>query len=269
MTDEPVQTTPPHAGHHAAEKRQGLRRYLPEQWLDVLDIGTSSVRWFLEEVSRTVPAGALVLDAGAGECQYDYLFAHTRYVAVDFAQGDAEWDYSRLDAIAQLTELPFPDHVFDAVVCTQVLEHVPEPKAVLKEIARVMRPGGNLLFTVPLTGEEHQQPYDFYRYTSFGLQYLFGEAGLDILEMRRLGGMFWFLAIVLPRINPMLFTRTAKILLFPVYLLSKLVLGLIVPLLFFRWDRYDRDKDLALNFGVIARKPGGPVAWRAAGEPHD
>ena len=242
------------SGHHEKEKREGLRRILPEAWLDVLDIGTTSVRQFLEETAATIPADALVLDAGAGECQYRGLFQHTRYVPVDFAKGDTEWNYSGLSVIARLTELPFGDATFDAVICTQVLEHVPEPKQVLRELSRTLKPGGRVLFTAPGTGEEHQQPYDFYRYTSFGLQYLFGQAGFEIVEMRRLGGMFWFLAIVTPRINTFLFRKWMKIALFPLYLLSKLTLGLILPLLFHRWERLDAEKDLVLNYGVIARK---------------
>jgi SAM-dependent methyltransferase len=247
--------SPPAEGRHAEEKREGLRRFLPTGWRDVLDIGTSGVRWFLEDARRVLSPGALVLDAGAGECQYRSLFEGVRYVGVDFAKGDELWDYSRLSAFAELTGLPFPDDLFDAAICTQVLEHVPEPKAVLKEIARALKPGGVLILTAPGVAEEHQAPYDFYRFTSFGLRYLFGEAGLEIEELRRLGGMFWFLAIVVPRINNFLFSGRRRILLFPLYLLSKLSLGVIAPLLFFRWDRLDREKDLTLNYGVIARKP--------------
>jgi SAM-dependent methyltransferase len=245
---------PPTDGHHAEERKSGFRRILPERWLDILDIGTTSVRWFLEETVPGIPLGSLTLDAGAGECQYRALFEGRRYVAVDFAKGDADWNYRDLSAIAELTRLPFPDETFDAAVCTQVLEHTPEPKRVLKEICRVLKPGGTLLFTAPGAGEEHQQPYDFYRYTSFGLNYLFGEAGFEIEEMRRLGGMFWLLAILAPRINNFLFAGRRKIFLFPFYLLSKPLLGVVAPLLFFRWERLDESKDLVLNYGVRAKK---------------
>ena len=66
--------------------------------------------------ARALPAGARVLDAGAGEGQYAHHFARQRYCGVDLAVGDAAWDYSRLDAVADLTALPFRDGAFDAAL---------------------------------------------------------------------------------------------------------------------------------------------------------
>lgn len=197
----------------------------------------------------------MLLDAGAGEGQYRPLFSHTRYIGVDYTIGDPHWNYSQLNAFADLSHLPFKDNSFEAVLCTQVLEHIREPERVLKELHRVLKPGGQLILTAPGNSEEHQIPYDFYRYTSYGLQYLFEKAGFEILEVRRLGGHFWFLIIVVPRINTFLWGRWSKIFLFPLYLLSKLLLGLLLPLLFFYLDRFDREKKLVLNFAVLARKP--------------
>jgi SAM-dependent methyltransferase len=117
-----------------------------------------------------LPAGARVLDAGAGEGQYRALLAHTRYEAQDFAQyggsPDAHapetWRYVALDYVCDIAAIPVPDASFDAVVCTEVLEHVPDVLAVLRELARITAPGGRMLLSAPLGSGMHQEPFHFY-----------------------------------------------------------------------------------------------------------
>jgi len=81
---------------------------------------------------------------------------------------------------------PFDDASFDAVLCNQVLEHVFTPDAFLKEIARVLRPRGRLLLTVPFVWDEHEQPYDYARYSSFGLSALLERSGFYIVRQRKI-----------------------------------------------------------------------------------
>ena len=106
--------------------------------------------------------GALVLDAGAGEGSYRSWFQNQRYVGVDLGIGDTAWNYSGLDAVADLEALPFRTAAFDAVLNVVTLEHVREPARVLAEIARTLKPGGRLLLIIPHEWEEHQQPHDYY-----------------------------------------------------------------------------------------------------------
>ena len=105
----------------------------------------SSVRSLADEI----PNGVRVLDTGAGEAQYVDYFSRCRYTGVDLAVGDQQWDYSGLDVVADLTSLPFRNGAFEAALNIVVLEHVPEPARALREIARVLRPGGRLLIVVP------------------------------------------------------------------------------------------------------------------------
>lgn len=136
--------------------------------------------------------GMIVLDAGAGRSPYRGLFKHAQYEAADFAQLGTE--YAPLDYVCDLTDIPVEDGRFDRVVFNQVLEHLPEPARALAELNRVIKPGGRIFCSVPLYYAEHQQPYDFYRYTQFALKRLFEEAGFEIMRIEWLEGYFGTMA---------------------------------------------------------------------------
>lgn len=131
---------------------------------------------FLREAAARIPAGARVLDAGAGDERYKPIFAHTRYESADFAAAES-MTYGNLTYVCDLTRVPVEDARFDAIICTQVLEHVPDPIAVLNELNRILKMDGLLFLTTPLFFEEHMHPYDFYRYTQHGLRYLSSRCG--------------------------------------------------------------------------------------------
>jgi SAM-dependent methyltransferase len=116
--------------------------------------------------AASLPSGVRVLDAGAGTHRYRHLFGHTHYESADFNEQYAP------TYVCDLTQIPVPNDRYDAVVINQVLEHVPDPLAVLIELRRILRPGGRLIYTAPLFFEEHLQPYDFYRYTQLGVRHL-------------------------------------------------------------------------------------------------
>jgi hypothetical protein len=98
-------------------------------------------------------------------------------------------------------DLPVPDEAYDAVLCTQVLEHVPNPDAVIAELFRVLRPGGRLYLTVPLAWELHEMPFDFYRYTPHGLATILGGAGFTDLDIRPRNDCFATLAQLLQNVG--------------------------------------------------------------------
>src|SRR5262249_58422970 len=91
--------------------------------------------------------------------------------------------------VADVTRIPFRARAFASALCTEVLQPLPEPGDCLEEIHRVVKPGGPVFFTVPMTVHTHSEPHDFYRYTEYGLRYLLEKHGFEIVTLRRLGGV--------------------------------------------------------------------------------
>jgi len=193
--------------------------------------------------------GARVLDAGSGEGQYAHHFARQRYTGVDLAVGDSAWDYTKLDAVADLTALPFAAGSFDAVIHIVTIEHLREPGRALAEIARTLKPGGALLVAAPHEWEVHQAPHDYFRYTRYGLAYLLERAGMEVEELRPAGGYFRLLARRL--LNGLqFFTGGLRWLLFPAAAFLLVPPALLLPLL----DFLDRDRNFTLGYICKARK---------------
>lgn len=138
--------------------------------------------------AAAIPAGAAVLDAGAGRSPYRELFRHARYESADFQKVEKTAFVSTY--VCDLARIPVEDGRFDFVIFNQVMEHLPEPLSVLTELRRVLKTGGRMIYTGPLFYEEHEQPYDFYRYTQYGLRHLFGAAGLAIERLDWLEGYY-------------------------------------------------------------------------------
>lgn len=120
------------------------------------------------------------LDVGCGTKPYEKYFNSTEYIGLEI-ETTIHKNYNKADVFYKGGKFPFQNEEFDSVVTNQVLEHVFEPDLFLSEINRVLKKGGNLLITVPFVWDEHEQPYDYARYSSFGLKYLLENKGFEII----------------------------------------------------------------------------------------
>lgn len=155
-----------------------------KNWL-VYKIGDKFLRNLLPKYVK----GKLV-DIGCGEKPYANIIKPyvTEHIGVDHQ--DTLHDKSNVDRIGTAYDIPGKDGEFDSAICTAVLEHLEEPDKAIKEVNRVLKKGGYAIYTVPLFWHLHEEPRDFYRYTKYGLKYLFEKNGFEIVELRALSG-FW------------------------------------------------------------------------------
>ncbi len=185
-----------------------------------------------------------LLDVGCGRAPYQALLANvSTYVGLDANHGPGGPQVSGLGYA-----LPFEADSFDTVLSTQTLEHVELPHVMMAEMARVLRPGGHLILTAPQTWRLHEKPYDFYRYTRFGLQHLIRQAGLEETLIQAEGGV-WM--VVGQTVNNALHARLRHSIpyyfLYGLYLISNSLFGWLDTIWF--------DPDETLNYVVVARKP--------------
>lgn len=202
-----------------------------------------------------IPAGATLLDIGAGESLYKKVFSQTAYTSCDLVSSSDRHDFSNLDVIADASALPFPSASFDYAINMVVLEHVPDPWATTHEMARILKPGGTAYALIPLVRPEHLVPYDFHRFTRYGIRQMFENSGLSVVEIEPSNGALWtavFYACQVTQQRPielygrhslrgMLFNRVWWALLAPLLLYSRATDG-----------KYPRD--FPVYFWVTARR---------------
>jgi SAM-dependent methyltransferase len=211
--------------------------------------------------ASALPEGAVVLDAGAGNQPYRKLFSHCRYEAADFEMVDKP--YGKSTYVGDLGAIPVEGERFDAILFNQVMEHLPDPRKVLVELKRVLKSGGMMICTAPLFYEEHEKPYDFYRYTQFGWHHLMREAGLEVVRLDWMEGYFGTVAYQLETASRYLPMRPRQIapgligfLAAPMMLASKAMFRLLARL-FYALDeriRYTAN-GYPKNYVVLVRKP--------------
>lgn len=169
------------------------------------------VSW-LEKVLKEIPKGNKILDAGAGEQQFKKFCSHLEYVSQDFAQYKPEqldsglqmekWDYGKLDIISDIASIPEANESFDAIMCTEVFEHIINPRDAIKEFSRLLKKNGNLIITAPFCSLTHFAPYHFYSgFNKFFYEEELRENGFYNIEIIANGNYFDYIAQEINRLS--------------------------------------------------------------------
>lgn len=216
--------------------------------------------WILEQ-SKLIPKGSFVLDVGAGSAPYRNFFKHCIYKTHDFIQLKDHLlrgyqGYHHIDYVSDICNIPIKDCFIDYIICTEVIEHVPEPIKAIKEMYRLLNSKGVLILTAPLGSGLHQEPFHFYGgYTPHFYNKFLNEIGFSKIEIIPNMGFYSHLSQELIRyIRKMApWKSILNFILLPIWLLI-LFCSFLLPLLSPILDANDKQNGFAVGYHVKATK---------------
>lgn len=208
-----------------------------------------AIETFVKASATKLKSGSKVLDAGAGPCPYKYMFAHCDYEATDFVD-----PHKILDFTCSLDAIPKKNNTYEAILSTEVLEHVEYPQKVINESHRVLKKGGKLFLTTPQQYMLHQKPYNFYYFTRYGLESLLKNAGFTSYTIRPMGGYFWTLGDLIKFNDVLKQYKRYFFIYYPLKLIEWPLTQLLFPFVLFHLDWLDKAKDWTMGYTVEAIK---------------
>jgi len=165
-----------------------------------MNVAVQEAKNFFSSIPMT---GLDIYDFGCGSKPYEVFAGENKYIGIDIDKKNIKADiFSSIDSV------PVEDEKADIVCSFYVLEHVYNPIEVLREKFRILRPRGRMFMLVPLYWEEHEQPYDFWRYTQFSLRKMLKDAGFSDIEIKAINGNWAIFGMHLVRLlNSRRYTR--------------------------------------------------------------
>lgn len=213
----------------------------------------------IENILKQYSLRGSLLDIGCGEKPYKSLFANIdTYTGIDFNNYSINKDFKGevpeqyfSDNYLDTLSLPYGDSSFDNAVAFQVLEHHKNPMKMISEVSRILRQGGYFLVTVPFLGGIHEEPYDYQRFTRYGLTELFEGHGFEILAIKEQGAVFSTISMLLNEHLNACASRNKSS-----YILSAIV---YFPFLVFQYlslflDKLFPSKRIFFNYLILVKK---------------
>ena len=197
-----------------------------------------------------------LLDFGCGNKPYEDLFDVQEYIGLDIEESGHSHKNEQVDIYYNGKTIPFDDNHFDSILSVEVFEHLFNLEQILNELHRVLKPGGHMFITIPFVWYEHEIPYDFARYTSFGIDYLLKKSGFKIIAIEKTTNyvetvfQMWNAYVsqfVLPLILPS--NRFLQILVTSLFIAPVTILGILLSKIL------PKNKSFYHNNIVIANKP--------------
>lgn len=217
-------------------------------------------RWYVHDFVRreAIPLmgpGMKVLDAGSGKLGEQYLREEILATGCTLHTCDLNFGPG-VDFEADVSDMPFEDGSYDLVLNTQVLEHVRNPGKVVRELGRVLKPGGLLILTTPQSSPLHNLPWNFFNFTNLGLRLLMEEAGLEIEKEAAQGGHFALLAFELHwTVQEIRRSPLPKPFKLPMVLAAQALFGFLLKVPLVWLDRFDREPLNTMGWNLRCRKP--------------
>jgi SAM-dependent methyltransferase len=212
---------------------------LVKSWARKLNNLNERTEWVTRQL-QNLPRGSLLLDAGCGSQQFRVFCDHLNYKGQNFGQyvvdekkmigaeerdlgSGFEYQYGELDYVGDIWDINETDASFDAILCTEVFEHIPHPIETVKEFSRLIKPGGTLILTAPNACLRHLDPYYYYSgFSDRWYENFLTENGFEIEEIVPVGDYYSWLAVEMARTG-MANSLISKAILFPafIYFFSK------------------------------------------------
>lgn len=223
---------------------------------------TDQARWsiwrkknfdFLCNVLQEIQKPSVFIDIGAGQGNFKQLFSEVNTcLALDF------YPYHGIDVVCNFSQgIPLIHNFADIILLSNVLEHMSEPYKLLKECRKILVPEGTLIIMVPFMMKVHQSPYDFYRYTQFGLDYLLLKAGYNNIQIFPIGDMFDIITQYNKPINKLYQTIDDRVAKFPLRITMtfwQFFMNLTIHRMKNLIKSNPYEQSLPLGYGCIARK---------------
>ena len=194
-----------------------------------------------------------LLDIGAGESPYRKYFKHTTYVTYDIKQNLKH----TIDIVGDINRgIPkVSSKSFDYILCVQVLEHLSEPHKVFGEFNRILKEGGKVFLSTNFFYQIHMAPYDYFRFTKYGLQHLAESNGFHVDRIEPHGGIFHTISYLVATLPIRIVIRDNKYLYY-FYLFLFSVPIVLLNLVAFFLDHFDKHKEITINYAAIFTKQG-------------